>query len=508
MRRHSVLAKIKNLNWQRAVAAGAALYVLALTVPGVFLRRVSSTLAFVVGQDYHYSVTFGASLRLLLDPSSTLAAVKVNFGFLFTLLAAGAADLFHVHSFGDWLRLVQGFQFVFLICAVASAWVLERNRWLVIAVALSAAPWLSTMNQAIVAPTSSGLRFLNFALLPFALAAVKSLNGARAAAVAGVASAVFFLWNPETGIVCAAALVFFIFVREFAGSASLGKALGLICLAAVVASAAIIAALVLMLGDPREHWLFLQQLIGHVNGYNGHELYPDPIALICALYASSVVIYCCFAVRAGSADSATIVRAAFATAALVWFAYYAHKPGIASLVSIVFLLSFTLGPILNARPIYLSAFVWLVIAAVNVTELASQPARFSHAPPTFQGTILPAEATAYLNDHAAQLKNAPKDIIYFSSTPFSMALATGRTNPLSVFDPFGETWTEESFRQLRKEIDERRLSCILIESADSPLLAVSPPRAQFMRRIQQAIAQDFKLRSKEGGWDFWCRPAS
>lgn len=225
-----------------------------------------------------------------------------------------------------------------------------------------------------------------------------------------------------------------------------------------------------------------------MNGYNGHPLQPDPIAVVCALYASSVVIYCCLAVRAGSADPHTIARAAIATAALVWFAYYAHKPGISSLYTIIFLLSFTLGPLLQARRAYVPALVWLLIAAANVDVLVSLPARFGFGQPTFQGTILPADAATYLNDHAAKLKSAPDNIIYFSSTPFSMALATGRTNALPIFDPLGETWTEESFRQLLKEMDERRPSCILIESADSPLLAASPRAGNscggFSRRLR------------------------
>jgi hypothetical protein len=472
------------------------------------LHRETSTFAFVVGQDYHYSVALGASLRLVLDPAASLGTMRFNFGALFAEVTAAAAHLFHVTTFGGWVRLIQIGQIVFLLCALGSAWLFERSRRYVLAVALTVAPWASTMNQDVVAPTSSGLRFLNFALLPLALTAMKGKRAGTAAAIGGLCGALALLWNPETGIACTAVFTFFVFLTAFANGGALIKPLGLTALTVVIALLGGGGSLLLLLGGTDAHWLFLQHLIEHVNGYNGHPLPFEPIAIIAALYASALVIYTCLAVRAGEADDGVIARGALAAGAVVWFAYYVHSPSYAHLYSVVLLLCFTLAPLLAAPTRWAPALIALVIAGVNVQEIVTLPARFGLAQPTFQGIVLPADAANYLDAHAAALMAAPADIVYFASTPFSMALASGRTNPLPIFDPFGETWTYDAFNALMQTVAAKKPACILVEQAGSPLLAVNLARAQFMQRVEKSVPAGYGKTRSDGGWDFWCRPAS
>ena len=59
-------------------------------------------------------------------------------------------------------------------------------------------------------------RFLGFALLPLALAILKKYEGLSGVLIASLASAVFILWDIETGLACSSALLFFIFVSEIA----------------------------------------------------------------------------------------------------------------------------------------------------------------------------------------------------------------------------------------------------------------------------------------------------
>jgi hypothetical protein len=502
------IASSKTLNniLRRALIAAAVTYVIAATVPGIFLHRITSTSAFVVGQDYHYSLMFGAPLRLLVDPGATLDSIKINYGLLFSLTSAGLAKLFRVESLGGWLRLVQICQLLFLICALWAAWMLERRRLLVLVVAVTLTGWLCTMNQSVVAPTSSGLRFLNFALLPLVLAILKNLQGPRLAALAGLFSGLLILWNQETGIASTAALLFFVFVREYAQKSLLLAALAATALAVIVSIAVTSAGIFVILGESTKFLLFLAYLFGHVNGYNGHPLRFEPIAIICALYASSLVIYTCLSVRAGAADVHSFARAAIAVTVVVWFAYYVHNPGLWGLYSIVALLSFTLAPLFVAPRRIVPVFVWLIIIAMNIEYLATLPARFSWSQPNYQGIIMPADAAVYLNEHGNALKEAPKSTIYFSSTPFTMALVSGRTNSLPAFDPFGETWTDKGFADLIDAVERQMPACILVEAAGSPLLATSPPRSAFMQRVRKALPPGYPLRNTSAGWDFYCQP--
>ena len=164
-------------------------------------------------------------------------------------------------------------------------------------------------------------------MLPLALALLKKYDGLNNALIAGLASAIFILWNTETGLACSAALLFYIFVSEVANQRTVIGALGLSSVAFATSVFLIASLFMSVLGNAAKASLLLVQLAGVAGGgYNGH-LFDKYVILAVglALYASSLVVYCCLRVRDGLCDRNLIARAALATCAIVWFGYYAHN---------------------------------------------------------------------------------------------------------------------------------------------------------------------------------------
>jgi hypothetical protein len=144
----------------------------------------------------------------------------------------------------------------------------------------------------------------------------------------------------------------------------------------------------------------------------------------------------------------------------------------------------------------------MLAIACNVAALRPIPGRFTTRPATVQGLSLPEDTEVYLRRHAELLRsvNAGR-MIYFTGTPFITAVMTRKVNDLSIFDPFGETWTESQFHELIQDVLAQKPTLILIDVDDSPLL--DAPRRQFQHRIREAISAHFSLTKTQDGFEFW-----
>jgi hypothetical protein len=489
------------ITMKRAALAVGLLYVCVLLLSGFFLHRTVAADTFITIDDYHYSLVIGSALRVALgDAISTL---RINFGLLSTLSAGLLGRLFAIDSYAGWIRLIQVFQVLFLIFAVISAWAFQRDRRLVWVVLFISAPFACTVSPFVLTPNNSGLRYLGIALLPLALALLRASNGYRGSVIAGLACGLFVLWNTETGIACSAALLFYLTVSEFAARRPPLAVLGLLFIASAIAAAAIIVVLVAVLGSNGGIHLLLEHLIGHLKSdYNGHLFDKwSGAAAVLALYASTVVIHCCLMVRAGSTDRYLIARAAIAVASIVWFAYYAHNAFYFVLWFNLFLLLFTIEPILATGKIAVLGVVLLAVAC-NIAGLRPVPGRFTTKPVTVQGLSLPEDMAVYLRRHAELLQSIHAErMIYITGTPFITAVMTRKVNDLSVFDPFGETWTESQFHQLIQDVLAQKPTLILLDIDASPLL--DAPRRQFQHRVREAISGHFSLTKTQDGFEFW-----
>ena len=110
--------------------------------PGFFLHRSADLNAFVVSDDAHYSGVYGSALRV--GGGEAPSALRINYGLLSTMTAGWLAKLFGIETFAGWIRLTQFFQVFFLLLAVTGAWVLRRDRRLLLVVLFAIAPFAST----------------------------------------------------------------------------------------------------------------------------------------------------------------------------------------------------------------------------------------------------------------------------------------------------------------------------------------------------------------------------
>ena len=146
------------------------------------------------------------------------------------------------------------------------------------------------------------------------------------------------------------ALLFYFFVSEIANRRTVLGAFWLTSLAFTASIFLVASIFMSYLATPRSQ-AYCRQFAGFAGGgINGHLFDKSIIlAVALALYASSLVIYCCLRVRDGLADRDLIARAALATASIVWFGYYAHEAFYFYLSIHLFLLSLTLGPLVQMR---------------------------------------------------------------------------------------------------------------------------------------------------------------
>jgi hypothetical protein len=167
-------------------------------------------------------------------------------------------------------------------------------------------------------------------------------------------------------------------------------------------------------------------------------------------------------------------------------------------------LLFTIEPVLALGKAAVVGVVALAIAC-NIAGLRPVPGRFTMNSGTVQGLSLPEDTAVYLRRHADLLRSIDAlRMVYFTGTPFIMAVMTRKVNDLTVFDPFGETWTEAQLHDLIQDALAKNPTLILIEANGSPLL--NAPRQQFLQRVRKAISSRFSLTRTEDGFEFWIPP--
>jgi hypothetical protein len=488
----------------RTAACISGLYIGILLIPGLFLHRTTTPEIFAFSDEDLYSFVYGSALRMVLgqNPSD----LRINYGLFSAFSIAFLAKTFAIETFAGWIRLTQFFQLLIPFCTAGSTWILERNRRLVFFTLLITAQWATTFH----AIPTAGFRFLGFAFLPLVLAVLKKYDGLSGALTAALASAAFILWNTETGLACTAALFFYIFVSTISNQRTALGAFWLIAVALATSISLVIVIVIILLGNAANPALLLAQLVGLAgSGYNGHLFDKYVFIAVCiALYASSLVVYCCLRVRDGSADRDLITRAALATSAIVWLAYYAHNAFYYVLWTHLLLLLPTFGPIIKTeRALILATALGITFNMIVFPWVLRSGSEFTMSEPTIEGIALPKKVALYLQQRNDQIKSIQShDMFYFVSAPFITTLMTKRTNDWPIFDPFAETWTKEEFENLIQNLNKHHPSLILIESDESPLL--DGPRREFFHRVRNAISPNFSSTATKDGLEFWSRKQS
>ena len=507
-------------------------YAGVLLLPGLFGHGAYETLVFVNTIDYHYSIVFG-SAELLRDSAIDRSIVRLNYGLLSALSAVKLGALFGVETFGDYIRLTQSYQIAFALVLFVSAWLWARgNRYFLLLVAAAILPWVSTVHLSVVAPNQSGYRMMVFAALPALIATIPRIgNTIVRVAAAVVFASVLMLWNVETGLAAFAAIVTATLLSEYrAGRRIAGLAVVAVAVTACTTFAVLSAYSIYLHGG-----MISSITIRHLNdilvgGYGGLQNKGDLIAVGIAGFTTVVLLQSCVAARRGLLSDLALARTAICMAILVWFAYYANRPGPWNLWGIYVLAVFLVEPITRpefwstraeqlrrplASPVIVLAVLALVMIPVHAHSFLYHNRAISlRSTPNFQGLELPTIMVDHFRSQAQVLSAAPHRTVYLSAVPFISGLTSNRHNSLSVFDSFGETWTPGGLARLRQQIVDLDPELVLVEAKASPLFGVAVygprfvwPREDFFNRLRKILGDHFTRDGEAGGWEAWRRNA-
>lgn len=475
--------------------------------------------------DYHLSVVLGSVevlRKYLLSAADPFPVISLNYGFLSTFSAAGLGATFNVETVGSYVRLIQIYQLIFALIFVASSWLWSQgNRLFLLFACITVLPWVSTVHASVMAPNQSGYRMLVFAALPAVILLLQHIKTNRARiAVSAVAAAVMCAWNFETGIAATAAIALTGLLIPYRQGKRLPQLLGIAALLVAGMTVSLLAILAIVL--PGE--LFLATTFNHFvrivgTGFNGLAHHTDMLPLAIAVLLSAVLIHTCIEARRGRLDDGLLARGAMAGAAAVWMAYYALRPDSWNLWGVICLCVFVVEPITRAEfwsrrddtaggrvpaPLAAAAALALLVPSLQAHEFLFRYRAVSfQGTPSFQGLVLPATLVEQVSRQAGALSAASGTTVYATPTPFIMALASGKTNDLPIFDLFGETWTEAEFRQLQLRIININPDQVMIDPEGSPSLALSIARRMFYNRLRERLPNDFVEVGEAGGWNVW-----
>ena len=183
----------------------------AMTIPGFALTpnlSPSATVAIDV-TEIHYSISVSQGDRLS-QGGHLFTNVTPHYGVLEPFVLAVVEKARGLLDLGTHIHIVQAMQVVFALAAFLCYWLWSRRRLL--ATAFGFLPVLAcvhTLHNSVFCPNQSGWRFAG---LPLGLLALISIRGAgkTATTLLGCALGALLLFNPETGIVIAAAYVTYI----------------------------------------------------------------------------------------------------------------------------------------------------------------------------------------------------------------------------------------------------------------------------------------------------------
>ena len=214
------VAVMWSAGWLRTRGARTAawtlllLYVSALMVPGLLRPVLIGNVALLKSAEAHYSVTLAPGDRLAagLMPGKD---VNLYYGLGMTFFTAAFERSVRFLTFGEHIRLVQVFQVVFIVAAIAAfiIWKPHKPFWVLAATAF-VGPWVSTSHLAVYYPNQAGWRSLGFPIGVLVLLLARRLPKTHQCLLLGFWSASAILLNPETGIALSVGFAVFMITQS------------------------------------------------------------------------------------------------------------------------------------------------------------------------------------------------------------------------------------------------------------------------------------------------------
>jgi hypothetical protein len=474
--------------------------------------------------DYHYSLMFLQGDQVAAGRSPLGEEGSIGYGIFWPLVLGIGARAGNAFSLGGLIRLVQvgqtlcfaGFLFAAWRRTVRSA---STDRWLaVLIVALSVAPFLTTVGDATTVPNQSGLRFL---MLPLAAIAANYYEEARpwiAGMLMGALGCIALLYNFETGVAVVAGLGLAWMLRVR------GEPLPGILASAVLAaaSAALIIGVLLIayyfyfgsLPFPKELSSNLKTIGLFMSGYGGMTLQSGLVAALIAVHAAYLFVGAVRALLNKNYAVPNLSDVAIATMILVFFPYYANRGATWNLWTLMALYSLILAPLIATRGKRLIPLLatGLVIIPTSATFLPIPAALEAHWRPGWRtgcadGVELGSEYCAHLAQRAQTLRelSAKDSLIWSTFMPMITLHMSKLPTPLASDDLYNMAPTQEAFDQLVQKIKNLRPSRIVFDDPKDPFLGIPAQVIEFNQRLMRSLGDYCSEAKLVGGWQVYER---
>jgi hypothetical protein len=331
----------------------AVVMIAALSIgPGWFL----SVYGIHPFSDYHYSLMFLQGDEIAAGRSPFGEEGSIGYGIFWPLVLGISAQGGNAFSLGGLIRLVQVGQTLCFAGFLFATWrrtirFAPTDRLLaVLIVAMSVAPFVTTVGDATTVPNQSGLRFLMLPLAAIAANYYDQMRPAFAGMLVGALGCIALLYNFETGVAVVAGLGLAWILRMRVEQ--LPSILVSVVLAA--GSAAMILGVLLIeyyyyfgsLPFPKELSSNLKTIGLFASGYGGMTLQSGLIAAIIAIHAAYLFVAAVRGLLDRTFAVPNLSDVAIATMILVFFPYYANRGASWNLWTLMALYSLILAPLI------------------------------------------------------------------------------------------------------------------------------------------------------------------
>jgi len=482
----------------------------------------------------HYYGLFGI-VPLLAKGGDILANNRVFYGILPQTLLAIPQRFWGLLQIKDYILLVQVSQVIFTVLGLVSYRLLAPKGIIRALFCLGLwLPWISTAGDSILAPTSSGLRFMNFPVAVLVLLRIERLPRLSQALVLGVTAGFASLYNLETGICVALAFFAHCVISERPKEFwAMAQRVLLLLLGAMLSVGGFV--LMFRLGLGRWPLVPLDRLFSFLgrflSGFGGMPLFLDPLALLFVLYPACLLARLTGVWAGGALSEKMRFKFLVSFIILIWMGYYVNRPhhwnlwshtflftfliidllpkpmdflkdrgsllslGRKQVPTITFIVIFILGPAFANTGLSESRSVWRSTA--QRLALAQDPSGME----TVSGLWVDAPCARDIRERSAYLVNAasPRRVFFTSANQFLIQLNTGVFFPLPVQDLLVESFSETDFTHNVVELKEYAPDVVLVDAPGACRNCFSE-REPLRQTLRVALQPDYQLTGMAGGW--------
>ncbi|ALG68193.1 hypothetical protein [Beggiatoa leptomitoformis] len=522
-----------------------SLFIFFFVVLGMFYTPTYPTVIDLVYSLPHYESVFLGDSSRLASGQILFETVKNYYGILIpSFLAAIQYDMGYFFDFGQYIKIVQFSQLLFLALALINFYLWKPNNFifLLFTVLFVACYHLSTNNIAahILFPNLSGLRYLDFPIAIFFLLLSRTFSLSRTALLLGFVSGYLILLNPETAICIVVGYIVFFLSRLPA------KPIYYLFIIISLFISSLLLAIVSFIGIffvifnyypiPANLWDFLGSSVGAAqNGYIGLPLYFDIVMFTIGFHSLWTVARLSLCWSYASLSVRDSHKLAIAVILLIWFAYYINRPYPAGLLGYLFLYTFLIADFFNlrfirrfrkkgafflfSRPhIALLSFIFIPFISLNClvtlvlhnnSLLLNIQAEKNTLP--LGGILLPKALTPILEMKAHFLRQQTEKVLTLSLYNGFISILSKQYMPLPYSNVYAVVTGEEGHQQLNSYILVYHPKRIVfdalsdyeqhfLEKTEMPLAS---DYAVFYQSVTRLLVNQYHLVGEQAGWVVW-----